>query len=53
MRSALLACVLAYATAYTAQDVRRRAVTSPHVSLFVHVESPEEAKKAALEHLHR
>ena len=36
----LLACVLAYATAYTAQDVRRRAVTSPHVSLFVHVESP-------------
>jgi hypothetical protein len=48
MRSALLACVLAYATAYTAQDVRRRAVTSPHVSLFVHVESPEEAKKAAL-----
>jgi hypothetical protein len=40
MRSALLACVLAYATAYTAQDVRRRAVTSPHVSLFVHVESP-------------
>ena len=29
----LLACVLAYATAYTAQDVRRRAVTSPHVSL--------------------
>jgi len=36
----MLACALAQAAAYTAHDVRRRAVTSPHVSLFVHVESP-------------